>query len=71
MPLSAYCQSYKNWRDAIEAIEQASPSDQPTLMQIARNAANDAVKFACQLGLSPSTRLRGAAAIEASRALAG
>ena len=44
-PLAAYCQSFRIWREAIEALDHAPPRDKPALHQVARNAAADAVKF--------------------------
>jgi P27 family predicted phage terminase small subunit len=59
--LSAYCWSFKVWREANEAIEQVSPRDRAALVQIGRTACADMIRYAGLFGMSPSSRLRVAA----------
>jgi P27 family predicted phage terminase small subunit len=72
--LAAYCQSYKRWREAEEALLELGSSlplrglmlrDQKggallrnPLVSIAQHAAADMVRYASEFGLSPAARAR-------------
>jgi P27 family predicted phage terminase small subunit len=74
MPLAAYCTSYQRWRDAEELLAELAKVDDRArgllikgskgqarsnpLVQIAREAANDMVRFAGEFGFSPAARAR-------------
>jgi P27 family predicted phage terminase small subunit len=74
MPLSAYCEAYKRWRTAVEALDSVAAVDPSMhgllvrgserqakcnpLVQIAAQAANDMIRFAAEFGFSPAARAR-------------
>lgn len=74
MPLAAYCEAFKRWRTATEAIDQVEALDPVMhgllvrgsegqarvnpLAKIAAEAAADMVKFASEFGFSPAARSR-------------
>jgi len=65
-PFAAYCSAMAHWRTAEEAIERLDSLTITTksgqrvnpLVRIASQAANDALKFGAQFGLTPAGRLR-------------
>jgi P27 family predicted phage terminase small subunit len=79
MPLSAYCLAYQHWRTAEEKLAAMALLDdkmhgllvkgskgQPVpnpLLDIARMAARDMVRFASEFGFSPAARSRISAGI--------
>ena len=74
MPLAAYCMAYARWRDAEELLAELETVDERgrgllvkgskgqarsnPLIQIAREAASDMVRFAGEFGFSPAARAR-------------
>jgi P27 family predicted phage terminase small subunit len=80
-PLAAYCQAFARWMDAEELLKDLVERDPAThallirgskgqarnnpLIQIAREAASDMVRFASEFGFSPAARSRIAAGIGA------
>jgi P27 family predicted phage terminase small subunit len=64
--LAAYCSAMARWRTAEQAIERLDSLTITTksgqrphpLVRIASQAANDALKFGAQFGLTPTGRLR-------------
>ena len=77
MPLAAYCESYKNWRRAVETMHamaapdtsgllvkraDGNPAPNP-LIGIARKAAADMVRYAAEFGMSPAARARISAGV--------
>jgi P27 family predicted phage terminase small subunit len=75
MPLAAYCQSYKIWREAVELLSAMAEHDQTThallikgakknpLVAIAASAAADMVRYASEFGAAPAARARIAAGV--------
>jgi P27 family predicted phage terminase small subunit len=78
MPLAAYCQSYAQWRTAVELLQRMAQTNPVTrglliktaagdprrnpVLKIARDAAADMLKFAGEFGLTPVARARLGAA---------
>jgi P27 family predicted phage terminase small subunit len=77
MVLAAYCEAYKRWRTAVEALDRVAQLD-PTmdgllvrgsegqarpnpLVRLASEAAADMLRFASEFGFSPAARSRIAA----------
>jgi P27 family predicted phage terminase small subunit len=74
IPLAAYCDSYRIWREATELIAQQKKLGAPMrgmvcesdnrrlfrhpLIGIAREAAQDMLRFASEFGLTPCARAR-------------
>jgi P27 family predicted phage terminase small subunit len=73
-PLAAYCVSFAHWRQAEELLQQLAAVDEKArgllikgskgqarsnpLVQIAREAAADMIRAACEFGFSPAARSR-------------
>jgi P27 family predicted phage terminase small subunit len=65
MPLAAYCEAHKVWREASEMLARTPEDEQLVvdgkpnpLVRIARNAAHQMTAIGAQFGLSPCARLR-------------
>ena len=71
--LAAYCQAYKRWREAEEALQELGASlplkglmmrvgggalVRNPLVAISQHACSDMVRFASEFGLSPAARAR-------------
>lgn len=79
MALSAYCESYKRWRMAVETMHLMASSNPATsglmvkrtdgnpapnpLLHIARKAADDMVRYAGEFGMTPVARARISAGV--------
>jgi P27 family predicted phage terminase small subunit len=79
MPLAAYCVSYARWRDAEELLKGLADIDPQArgllvrgskgqakanpLIQVAREAAHDMVRYASEFGFSPAARSRISAGV--------
>jgi P27 family predicted phage terminase small subunit len=77
--LAAYCQAYRVWRTAVEALHEMAKRDpvmhglvvkaasggaiQNPLVLTIRQAANDMVRFAGEFGMTPVARARIAAGV--------
>lgn len=73
-PLAAYCQAYATWRSAVETLNGMAERDPMThglmikgktgaaiqnpLVLIARQSANDMVRYAAEFGFTPAARSR-------------
>jgi P27 family predicted phage terminase small subunit len=71
---AAYCNAFKMWRTALEAWAKMTKEDPAShgllvktrkgavvenpLSIVARHAANDMLKFACEFGMTPAARTR-------------
>src|SRR5262249_12161661 len=65
MPLAAYCEAHKVWREASEMLARTPEDEQLVvdgkpnpLVRIVRNAAHQMTAIGAQFGLSPCARLR-------------
>ena len=80
--LAAYCEAYKTWRTAVEALSAMAARDpvsagllvnpagsaiQNPLFLTMRQSANDMLRYAGEFGLTPVARARLAAGRSASR----
>jgi P27 family predicted phage terminase small subunit len=78
MPLAAYCTAYSQWRSAVELMQQIAAGNPVTrglilktkdgdarrnpVLKVARDGANDMLRFAGEFGLTPVARARLGAA---------
>jgi P27 family predicted phage terminase small subunit len=67
--LAIYCTAYAEWREAEEKLAEARKRDPVTrgllvdgrvnpILKIARNAAQDMLRFAAEFGATPAARTR-------------